>query len=236
MRLTLFVATFTFGAAIGMLVVFKPPPKSQPPITLFETLSESTGQEFSFSRVIEDTTGNKIIPLDPNQPGHTFLRNTILQTSAKIALSMSSPDSPAREKKRINEVSALFENALLQELDSHPDLSCQFPPTRTGNTQRSGYPDLRVEHQPSGTIAYLDPKLFAENSRKSSFRTFYFEPAGETTKVNENALHFLIGFPHDANSGHWKFGPAELVDLSGLTVTLKAEFSASNRNIYSAEN
>ena len=147
-------------------------------------------------------------------------------------MELSQPNSPAREKRRINEVSALFENALRIEIDAHPNFSCDFPKTKEGEIQRSGYPDLRVEHLPTGTVAYLDPKLFEEKSIKSGFRTFYYEPSEDTTKVTEDALHLLIGFPHDGKTREWTFGNPHLVDLSGLTVTLKTEFSASNKNLY----
>jgi hypothetical protein len=152
--------------------------------------------------------------------------------SMKVAEAMSRPDSPARAKRRINEVSALFENALRIEIDEHPDFTCSFPKTKEGELQRSGYPDLRVEHLPSKTVVYLDPKLFEETSIKSSFRTFYYEPSHENSKVTEDALHLLIGFPHDGRTREWTFGKPRLVDLSDLTVTLKTEFSASNRELY----
>ncbi|MEJ6582073.1 MAG: hypothetical protein QNL33_08250 [Akkermansiaceae bacterium] len=135
-------------------------------------------------------------------------------------------------EKTGSEFSALFENALLSGLDSHPDLTCAIPLTKSGKSQRSGYPDLRVKHLPSGTIAYLDPKLFASHSRTSTLRTFYFEPGGETSKITEDALHLLLGFPHDSKTRAWTFDQAELVDLSQLTVTLKTEFSASNKEVY----
>lgn len=145
---------------------------------------------------------------------------------------MSQTDSPARLKRRINEVSALFEDALLNEISAHPDFTCDFPKTKDGKTQRSGYPDLRVEHLPTKTVAYLDPKLFEAKSISSSFRTFYYEPSPDRTKVTEDALHLLIGFPHDGQTRAWTFTAPKLVDLSKLEVTLKAEFSASNRVLY----
>ena len=96
----------------------------------------------------------------------------------------------------------------------------------------SGNPDLRVEHLPTQTVAYLDPKLFQRNSQQSSLRTFYYEATSESSKVTEDALHLLLGFPHDGSNGQWKFGKAQLVDLSGLNLKLEVEFSASNKDLY----
>ncbi|YCM45823.1 hypothetical protein V2O64_07320 [Verrucomicrobiaceae bacterium 227] len=232
MRITLFVATLVLGVALGMLAVFKPPLKSQPPPTLLEVLGENTGTEFPFEQVIRETTGHRVLSPDPQNQAHTSLRNLITEAARTVSFTMSQEDSPARSKTRINEVSALFENALLSELNSHPDLTCTIPRTKAGDAQRSGYPDLRVELLSSGTVAYLDPKLFAARSINSTLRTFYFEPGGDTSKVTEDALHLLIGFPHDGKTRAWTFGNAELIDLSQLTVTLKTEFSASNKEVY----
>ncbi|MFT6865155.1 MAG: hypothetical protein ACJAVK_003729, partial [Akkermansiaceae bacterium] len=87
-------------------------------------------------------------------------------------------------------------------------------------------------HHPSESVAYLDPKLFEAKSIKSSFRSFYYEPSERNTKVTEDALHLLLGFPHDGKTREWTFAEPHLVDLSNLTVKLKTEFSASNREIY----
>lgn len=228
----MFVATLFFGFALGMLATFKPPLKTRQPPPLLQTLGENTGSTFTLAQVIRETTGHEILHPDPNNQSHTDLQNLIREAAGKVSLAMSRNDSPAREKNRINEVSALFENALLLDLDSHPDLTCSIPLTKSGQSQRSGYPDLRLEHRPSGTIAYLDPKLFAAESKESTLRTFYFEPGGDTSKVTEDALHFLIGFPHNGRSKEWIFDQAKIVDLSQLTVTLKTEFSASNKEIY----
>ena len=203
-----------------------PPPQA---ITL-KGLSHVTGQQFPLATVIEKTCGVQI--LSPSEK-NAVLMEFITESSKKVATEMSQEISPARQKKRINEVSALFENALRLELDNHPDFSCDYPKTQDGKTQRSGYPDLRVQHHPTGTIAYLDPKLFSASSIKSSFRTFYYEPSLEHAKVTENALHLLIGFPHDGKTNQWTFSTPKLVDLSDLKVTLKTEFSASNRDLYS---
>jgi hypothetical protein len=42
----------------------------------------------------------------------------------------------------------------------------------------------------------------------------------------------LVGIEHDGNTGKWKFLRWHLVDLADFKVTLKAEFQASNRDLY----
>ncbi len=73
-------------------------------------------------------------------------------------------------------------------------------------------------------------------SRDSSLRTFYYEPRGGTSKVHEDAVHLLAGFRHNGESGRkFRLDAWELVDLSKLLVQLKAEFQASNREVYTEE-
>lgn len=192
-------------------------------------LGEVTGRNYTFAQVIEETSGRKVLPASAN---HSSFLNLIRKVANEVGIEMSQPNSPARSHRRINEVSADFEEALRRQLGAHPDLECDFPITRNGRSQRAGYPDLFVRHLPSGTVAYLDPKLFEEKSIRSSFRSFYYKPAGESSKVTEDALHLLLGYPHNGRVGAWSFGSPKLVDLSNLTVTLKTEFSASNKELY----
>jgi hypothetical protein len=137
---------------------------------------------------------------------------------------------------RINEVSSHFENLLRELLDAASGLSCDFPRTADGHVQRSGYPDLRILDRETKRVFYLDPKLYAAGSRESSFRTFYFEPKKSTNKVLDDAVHLVVGFEHEPRTeGRWKFTRWDLVDLAHFQVKLKAEFQASNRDLYRPE-
>ncbi|MFV1994091.1 MAG: hypothetical protein ACC661_01545, partial [Verrucomicrobiales bacterium] len=133
---------------------------------------------------------------------------------------------------RINEASAHVEQALRKVLDDSDGFSCDFPPNAEGKRQRVGYPDLRLLHEGSGRVTYLDPKLFAATSAQSSLRTFYYSPSTRTGKILEDAHHLLLGISHDGVDGAWTFGPWHLVDLTRLRVGLKAEFQAGNRDLY----
>lgn len=229
------MGTFIMGLVLGALLLpgrFKKTAEktAETENVTLNMLGSITGEKFPFKKVIAETSGSLILELTKSdQPLLDFIEASALAVSTQL----SQPDSPAREKRRINEVSALFEDALRILIDEHPDFSCEFPETKAGKIQRSGYPDLRVEHLPTGSLAYLDPKIFEEKSIKSSFRTFYFEPSQKNTKITEDALHLLIGFPHDGKTREWTFGKPHLVNLSNLTVKLKTEFAASNKDLYS---
>ena len=218
------------GVASGYFLKQSPVSKESPP---WIDIATDSGKRVPLKIVMNQTTGTKVIPLDLNNSAHKKLAEAIIDISTQVGEELSRKGSPAHEKGRINEVSSLFENSLRSRLDALPEFSCKVPLTSKGKQQRSGYPDLRVEHLPTQTIAYLDPKLFQHDSQQSSLRTFYYEGTSNGNKVTEDALHLLLGFPHDGNSGQWKFEKAQLVDLSELDLKLKVEFSASNKDLYS---
>ena len=229
-QLLVILATLALGALGGHFLWKYPAAES---VTPWIDIATDSGKRIPLKTVMTQTTGTRVIPLDFDNPTHQAISKAVTKISTFVSEELSLEGSPAHEKRRINEVSALFENALKSGLAALPDFSCQIPPTSTGKQQRSGYPDLRVEHLPTQTVAYLDPKLFQRDSQRSGLRTFYYEATSENTKVTEDALHLLLGFPHDGNNGQWKFGKAKLVDLSGLSLKLKVEFSASNKDLYS---
>jgi hypothetical protein len=197
---------------------------------LGEKLGERT---FSFATVAGACSGKKVLPLGESD-SHRRVKAAIESSLSRAIAGLNAAGSPVRSLRRINEASRFFEEALHESLDAEPDLSCGVPPNRRGEVQRSGYPDLRIVHEPSGEVFYLDPKLVEDGSWDSTLRTFYFEPKDETLKITDDAVHLLAGIGHDGNDGAWQFTGFKLVDLSTLKVRLKAEFQASNADVYPA--
>jgi hypothetical protein len=186
-----------------------------------------------FSEVLASTTGKKILPVDPakDQAWLNKLGAILDRTLAKL----NDPSHPIHSAGRINEASRFIEDELLAECDAIEGWSCGIPKTSAGEEQRSGYPDLRLVLK-DGSVVYLDPKLFATNSRSSSFRTFYYEPKTTTSKVQDDARHLLVGVHHnEGRGGQLRFEGWDLVDVSRINVQLKAEFQASNRDMYRDE-
>ncbi len=185
-----------------------------------------------FSAIVKASSGKEIIPIDPNLPADAELLATIKNALVHTLERFNRSDSPTRSVKRINEVSGYFEKALQAEIESVDGFLCTPPFTAEGKKQRSGYPDLRIVHQETGRVTYLDPKLIAPGSLNSSLRTFYFTPKNKTGKILDDAHHLLVGIEHDGNTGNWHFTNWHLVDLTALRVRLKPEFQASNKDLY----
>ncbi len=188
-------------------------------------------ENIPFPDVIAATSGKKVLPLDMKEEIGRQIHDWVSRAGAAVLQKMNARNSPVKGLRRINEASRFFENALMEELNGG-DFSCGFPKTAAGDTQRSGYPDLELIHKPTGRVTYVDPKLFEESSRTSTLRTFYFEPRRRTNKVTRDAHHLILGFSHDGKDGDWTFLRCDVVDVSHLKVRLKAEFDASNKEVY----
>ncbi len=218
-----------------------PPPvivETEPTVeSLITTFLDGGGtfRDIPFSEVIEASTGKRVLPIDPNDPVDARILGEIGRALDLTLARFNRPDSPANAEERINEVSSHFEESLRELLDRAPGFSCDYPRTREGHLQRSGYPDLRIVFEEADRVIYFDPKLVERGTLDSSLRTFYFTPRGETGKVLEDAHHLLVGIEHDGNTGNWEYLRWHLVDLARFRVRLKAEFQASNREIYTPE-
>ena len=194
-----------------------------------------TFRDVPFSSLIETSTGKQVLPVNSEDPVDAEILAGIDAAMREVLRRFNQPDSETYAQSRINEVSSYFENALIEVLDRAPEFECGSPRTSEWNLQRAGYPDIIIRHLESGRIVYLDPKLVQEGSLESSLRTFYFTPQTETNKVLHDANHLLVGIEHDGNTGQWKYLRWHLVDLSRFKVRLKAEFQASNEDLYRPE-
>jgi hypothetical protein len=186
-----------------------------------------------FSDVVRAATGKAVRAIDPADGTDARVLKQIGEGLDQVLKRMNAPDAPVQSVARINEVSSAFEDMMRELMNAMPGLSCDFPKTANERVQRSGYPDLRLVDTATGRVYYMDPKLYAEGSRSSSFRTFYFEPKVATNKVRDDAVHLILGIEHaPRNAGHWEFTRWDIVDLAHFEVKLKAEFQGSNRDMY----
>ncbi len=185
--------------------------------------------------IIHGATGHSVKPFSPDSdPTDALCREHIIKAADAVLAWANSPECPIRRLRRINEASHYAEDELRKLLNTG-DYTCDFPVTKAGTAQRSGYPDLRIEHKPTRRVWFLDPKLYEATSRTSSLRTFYYEPRDLTGKIQDDASHLILGLAHDGKDGAWTFTSWDLVDLYDFRVSLKAEFQAGNKELYRKE-
>ena len=226
----------TFSYLVWLVLAAATPAADLKPLVGALMESELKLADVPFAEVVQAATGRQVLALHPTNAVDAELLAKMSRAMDGVLRRMNAPTNAAQQKRRINEVSALFEAAMKDALNAVAGFECDYPRLASGARQRAGYPDLRLADRKSGRVVYLDPKLFARGSRASSLRTFYYEPKRETNKILEDAHHLIVGFEHDGKEdGTWKFLGWELVDLSGLRVKLKAEFQGSNRDLYQPE-
>lgn len=193
-------------------------------------------ESVAFREVVRAVSNCEVLSVDQTAVVDSAMVKVIETALNRIFDRLALSENSIHAVGRVNEISRHVEDALLDELNAVDGYTCSIPLNATGKLQRSGYPDLRLVHEASGRVFYLDPKVYKAGSEQSSFRTFYFEPQRETNKILESASHLIVGIAHSGKvEGHWQFKSWQLVDLYDFEVRLKAEFQASNRDLYQVE-
>jgi hypothetical protein len=195
---------------------------------LGENLSNRT---FSFTTVAEACSGKRVLPLTEDA-AHKRVTAALEKALKGTLAELSSNDSPVRKLQQIDEASKLLEEVIIKRLNETPGIKCSSAPTRNGEQQRPGYPTLRIVDEESKIVFYLDPKLIEQGSADKQLSTFHFEPKNEMLKITEDAVHLVVSIEHAGKEGAWTFTGWRLVDLSKLKVHLKAEFQATNAELY----
>jgi hypothetical protein len=190
-------------------------------------------RDVPFPEVIAAATGWRILPIDSKRDAG-MLRSLGAALDAALRV-LNDPEHPMHAVSRVNEMSRFVEDEIRAQINRIEGWTCGIPETSAGGEQRPGYPDLRIVTD-AGLVIYLDPKIYAPEHRDGTLRTFYYEPKSATNKVHEDAHHLLAGIRHNGGDGRaLRLDRWELIDLSKLTVQLKAEFQAGNRDLYRDE-
>jgi len=184
-----------------------------------------------FRDVINAATGYKIIPFDGNS-------NQILEEIKSWLDGNLNELSNLIERDyvgRPNELGNYLERVLMARLDESLNFSVDMPATEQGHKQAAGYPDGIIFDSMRNQVVYFDVKIFQEKTRNNTLRSFYYQPTNQS-KILHDAPHFLIGFVVESLSGDNRspfiIRDYELVDIYNLEVNFKAEFNASNKDLY----
>lgn len=202
---------------------------------LIHWLLEDEGRldDVPLREVVQAVSSCQVLPVDPEGEVDARMLNTLSVALNDCLEQLNAEGHAIHEVGRVNEISRHVEDSLLKLLNAKEGLLCEVPLNASGKRQRSGYPDLRLLDEASGRVFYIDPKIYRLGSEQSSFRTFYFEPKKATNKILEDASHIIIGVAHSGKvDGRWQLDHWKMVDLVNFEVRLKAEFQASNRDLY----
>jgi hypothetical protein len=179
-------------------------------------------KDISFKDLVEATSEFKLYPVDRNQHEDKELIED-LSTAFKHFVAFSNKTGTRFTATRINDVSRHIEEILVEQM------------YKTGLKARilgeAGYPDIELTDK-HDRVSYLEVKI-SSKQKLTSFRTFYYTSG---KKIKSDARHLLVGlhFSETADK-HWKVEQWELIDLSKLLIRLKAEFNASNIDIFTEQ-
>lgn len=175
--------------------------------------------EVPFPDLISATSDYSIIPLDTNNKKDRELLQSIVN-SANELIAICRRSRRRFQGNRVNEVGKAIEEEFVQQLRT-TNLSANL-------LKQQGYPDIEIDDIYERKT-YLESKTTSK-SWDSGLRSFYFTTA---KKINDDARHLLIGWRvEEERPKYWKIEDWRLVDLYGLSLKLKSEFNASNRDVY----
>ena len=184
-----------------------------------------------FRDVINAATGHKILPFDDNSNQILEDIKSWLDVNLNELSNLIEMDYVGRP----NELGNYLERVLMARLHESLNFSVDMPRTEQGNKQAVGYPDGIIVDQLRDVVIYFDVKILQEKTRTSTLRSFYYQPTNKS-KISHDAPHFLIAFIVDSildnNRSPFIIKDYEIVDIYDLEVNFKAEFNASNRDIY----
>ncbi len=176
-------------------------------------------RKITFPELVEATSGYSVLSLNKHNPRDNELYEKLI-TAANNLLRICHKTRRRFQGNRINEVGIAIEEEFVQELRK-TDLSPRL-------LIEKGYPDMELNDR-YGRKTYLESKATSKRW-DDTFRSFYYSNG---KKIVTDARHLLIGWKiEEENDKYWKLVDWKLVDLFYLSVGLKSEFNASNKDIY----
>lgn len=177
--------------------------------------SPKHGDKKRFRDIVYEDTGYKVLKATPEQIADAKMYAVLARDHQIDENENIFKGKDGKPRKRYNECGNDMENVL--KVSSGGKL--------TGLGQATGYPDLVnciCEY-------YLECKVANSKSMDTSFRSFYLSTL---TKIKESQPHLLVCFKHHDGKLSKEDDPI-VIDLYDLELTLKQEWNASNKIVYS---
>lgn len=178
---------------------------------------------------IKVLTDCEVLKFDLSLEENKKLLNLLIE-SAKIA--GENARKSGIQAKRPNEAGNKIEPFVIDAL-KQVGLSADKPKTKSGRKKVSGYPDIEISY--NNMTIYLDCKTYSGITKQQSFRTFYFSPSRDP-KIVKDAYHLLLSYELKQITKNKRqfYVPIswQLYTLENLSIQIKHEFNASNKDIY----
>lgn len=168
-----------------------------------------------FSEILESSCGHKTIPINLTDPkDSSLIKHLVFALNAFITLTKKS--GQRFHGNRINDIGKKIESLIEAEI--------RKTPLEINKLGKSGYPDFEIAH--NDRITYLELKSTGNINKKSTHHRMFYFTSGK--KIKKDARHLLLQIQMEEESNkYWKVVSWQIRDLSGLKVSLKAEFNAN---------
>ncbi|MDA9317209.1 hypothetical protein N9Q19_00200 [Puniceicoccaceae bacterium] len=141
-------------------------------------------EDVRFAEVAEAVSGCKVLAVDSESDVDLAMLRLVESALSAMLAELASADHPIHEVGRVNEISRHVEDSLPRYLNEAEGYACTIPPNASGKEQRSGYPDLRLLHETSGCVFYIDPKVYKAGSETSTSGLFTSSQSGRPIKFS----------------------------------------------------
>jgi len=182
-----------------------------------------------FNLAIEAMTGYRVLEFDIGNGTHKKLLDLLVRAAIDAGNEINRTGIVS---KRVNEVGNKVEPFVRSALERIPGVTAVVPETRIGKRKSAGYPDIEIVAD--DTLCYLECKTFNPDTADTTQRSFYLSPSDEF-KVTRDALHFLLSYEIQPESGRYTASRFKLLTIESLLLDVKHEFNSDNKRLYSGK-
>ncbi len=185
------------------------------------------------SLVIEGLSGNTVLLFDQSNKKDIQVLEKLIRVANDV---LSGVNQMGVLRTRPNEVGNDIELFVKKSLIKN-DYTADTPETPQNKKKSTGYPDLEFIDE-FNRHHYLECKTYNIANINTTQRSFYLSPSNNF-KITKDAHHFGISFEiyvesSIKNNHLYKIKSWKILDLGQLNLSVKYEFNASNKNLYTS--
>ncbi|MDA4118707.1 MAG: hypothetical protein OK455_10240, partial [Thaumarchaeota archaeon] len=168
-----------------------------------------------FSELVMESSGHRVLPIDPNSDADLDLLNHLLRALTAF-VRLTEKSGQRFRGNRINDIGKRFEYMVVDELKKTP--------LSVSKLGRPGYPDCVLSQ--GERVTYLEIKTSGTIQNKSNMHLPSFSMSS-CKKIESDARHLLLKVQFEEEENKiWKVVAWELRDLSSLKTRLRTAFNA----------
>ncbi|RKZ31112.1 hypothetical protein DRQ36_03185 [bacterium] len=191
-------------------------------------------KDVPFNIIIKSLSGCDVIPFNKRSKKDRELLSTLKKVADIAGKDINNnPILRLRANEVGNDIEEYVKRALLDI-----GYRAEIPTCRSGKRKSTGYPDI-IFYDKFDRPNYLECKTYSEESRFTTFRSFYFSPSDDF-KVTLDAHHLVVSYKiyvagRSRNKNIYKTKGWKILSIENLLCDVKHEFNSDNLRLYSEE-